>query len=143
MSDLLNFALIGLGVFLGYQILNTNPTTESFTNVSLDGSMITKLNDGSLQLTSSKNYNGVLVTIRADWCGYCRELKKNIDVAMKIKPFTVLNFDATDNKNPKVSSVLKLLNVSSFPTLFKVSSNNILVPYTGSRNPSDLAKNFS
>lgn len=131
MSD--NSFLILAFAAAAYLFLSSD--TEKFTN--LQATSLVKL--GSHWALPNGSPGG-LVAITASWCGFCTKLKKNVEAA-GLK--NVFYFDATNSKDPKVERLLQEMNISSFPTVFKIGQSGILIPYEGSREVLDLKQNFT
>lgn len=129
-----NTFLIFAGIVAFYYYFSNN-SVESFVSVS--NSQISKNSKGQLVLSGAPVNS--LFAVTAKWCGYCSKLKDNVTAA-KLK--NVFYFDATKNNDPAVRMQLDKMEVQSFPTVFKVTSNGVLIPYQGSRAPKDLKSNF-
>lgn len=83
---------------------------------------------------------GAMFAVFANWCIHCKKLKAAVEQA-GLK--NVYYFDASDNKNPEVQATLSKLKVNSFPTVFKIGSDGLLMSYEGGRSPQELQQNFS
>jgi thiol:disulfide interchange protein len=118
-----------------YYFLSRDTTTEKFTDIQTNS--LVKLGSN---WTFPKGIPGGLLAITASWCGYCTKLKKNVtDAGLK----NVFYFDASNSNDPQVENLLQAMNISSFPTVFKIGQDGLLIPYDGSREVVDLKQNFS
>lgn len=121
-----------------FYINKDNTKSENFSSKANNvKSMDLFSRNGKLYLNGNPK-KGVLFAITADWCGYCTKLKNSVKES-GIKSYY---FDATDNNDNLIKSKLREMNVNSFPTVFKVGNGGELVSYDGSRDPTELRKNF-
>lgn len=81
---------------------------------------------------------GGLFAVVADWCGFCKSLKKNVDEAQKIRSFDFYFLDA-DKSRAKVQE----MGVPGFPMMYTIGKGGQLTEYNGGRNVKDLTENFS
>lgn len=96
---------------------------------------------GALRLLNGSSNMGGLFAVTVDWCHFCQDLKRNIALAKRIRPFPFYNLDATNSdKNPVLAAKLKELDIDAFPRIFKIGFGGQLVEYTGgNRTPEMLA----
>jgi glutaredoxin len=121
-----------------YCMNGENTISENFSSKARGVKSMDLLSrNGKLYLNGNPK-KGVLFAITADWCGYCTRLKN----AVKESGIKSYYFDATDNNDNLIKNKLREMNVNSFPTVFKVGNGGELVSYDGSRDPTELRKNF-
>lgn len=80
--------------------------------------------------------NAVFV-IGAPWCGHCKDLSKTLKKASQVYGVNVMYM--IGDKDAQSQLVMKAMDVSGYPTVFKVLPGGQLQEYDGPRTPEALA----
>lgn len=75
--------------------------------------------------------------IAAPWCGHCRNLSKTLEQASRQFGLNVMYMIGDENEASQ--RVMREMNVSGYPTIFRVLPGGLLAPYQGPRTPAALA----
>ena len=138
-----NVLLLGIGILSYLLFQNNHAQVENFLGgssspVDVAASDITvDQQTGNAYLQNGTT--GGLFVVSANFCGFCKKLKAAVaEAGLK----NVFYFEA-GTKSQEVSTVLGKLQVSSFPTMYKIGANGLLMVYEGGRSPQELQQNFS
>jgi len=90
-----------------------------------------------------KDNNGVIVLFYANWCGHCKVLKPAYKtfIDRNNKNVLIKAVDMSDNSNPLIEKLSKMLNIQGFPTIISFDKEgNIFSNFNGKRTLDDLEK---
>jgi hypothetical protein len=86
----------------------------------------------------------IIGKVYADWCGYCQALKPKWEQLKRILPkgrvqTVEIEETETDKRAQFEKTHKKTINVSGYPTIFKIVNGKIEY-YTGPREPEDMKR---
>jgi thiol-disulfide isomerase/thioredoxin len=86
----------------------------------------------------------IIGKVYADWCGHCQALKPKWEQLKKILPkgrvqIVEIEEAETDKRAQFEKKHKKTIDVSGYPTIFKIVNNQIEY-YTGPREPEDMKR---
>jgi thiol-disulfide isomerase/thioredoxin len=86
----------------------------------------------------------IIGKVYADWCGYCQALKPKWEQLKKILPkgrvqTVEIEETETDKRSQFEKKHKKTINVSGYPTIFKIVNGKIEY-YSGPREPEDMKR---
>lgn len=86
----------------------------------------------------------IIGKIYANWCGHCQQLKpewQKMKTAIPIKQYEIIEIE--ESEVPRLDEFKQrfpLLEVSGYPTIFKIHPNNRIEYYTGARDSNNIKK---
>lgn len=82
----------------------------------------------------------IIGKVYADWCGYCQQLKPEWEKLKKISKAKFVEFEAekTQEKSDFENIHGIQLQVSGYPTIFKITPNKEVQYYNGPRTAADI-----
>ena len=82
----------------------------------------------------------IIGKVYADWCGYCQQLKPEWKKLKKISKAKFVEFEAekTQEKSDFENIHGIQLQVSGYPTIFKITPNKEVQYYNGPRTATDI-----
>jgi thiol:disulfide interchange protein len=90
-----------------------------------------------------KDKNGIIILFYADWCGHCKMIKPiyKTFIDKNNKNVIIKAVDMTENSNPSISNLSKMLNIEGFPTIISFDKEgNIFSNFNGRRTLDNLEK---
>ena len=91
-----------------------------------------KGNDWHLNVPMAHSGRAMFAVI-ADWCHYCKELKKNVTEAQQTARFPFFHMDGDKN-----GTFAQTMGVRGYPTIFHVGRDGLLTRYNGGRDKDSL-----
>jgi hypothetical protein len=98
--------------------------------------------NGQLIFTPALAHSGGgALGVGTEWCGYCNQLKKNVPMGQRLRPFDFFWLDA--EKTAAHKAKVQQLGIRGYPTIYSIGRGGVLTEYEGGRTPEQLARNFS
>jgi thioredoxin family protein len=82
-----------------------------------------------------------LLAIVSKFCHHCEALKTTISKASQDRPVRVYYISA-DRKDPTTQDLMRSMDVTGVPDIYRVDGSGKLVPYTGKTDPDSLLRHF-
>ncbi len=108
-----------------------------FQGFQVSPDMIVKQRGRFFLMPTMASVGNTVFVIAAPWCGHCQDLSKTLLTASRQFGLNVLYM--IGDQDEASSRVMKAMNVSGFPTIFRVLPGGELLPYHGPRTPASLS----
>ena len=82
-----------------------------------------------------------LLAIVSNFCGHCEALKATLSNASRSRPLRAY-FISADRKDAKTQNLMRDLDVTGVPDIYRVEPNGQLVPYKGKTDSESLLRHF-
>lgn len=82
-----------------------------------------------------------LLAIVSDFCGHCEALKTTVSRASQDRPLRAYYISA-DRKDSLTQNLMRDMDVTGVPDIYRIELDGRLVPYTGKTDPDSLLRHF-